>query len=190
MKGFTRDKKFIPMTDYKKVTRKSRDQTTKTQGVVIRKQRDERDIDFTESDKKTALDFIRRHPDATADNLSESTDIGGINGDFEDARLEIDRILKILLKEGEITESPNNPHAEFPRYRAVSQRGSDLEFRSESVTSKEKKSLQTINSMGHNLTLSSRLWDENSFSNNDLKNLQGWINTLQKNHDTLFRKLN
>jgi len=38
MKGFTRDKKFVPMTDYKKVTRKSRD--TKTKGVVIRKQRD------------------------------------------------------------------------------------------------------------------------------------------------------
>jgi len=37
MKGFTRDKKFIPMTDYKKVTRKSRDPKVKTQGVVIRK---------------------------------------------------------------------------------------------------------------------------------------------------------
>jgi len=35
MKGFTRDKKFIPMTDYKKVTRKSRDTKTKTQGVRL-----------------------------------------------------------------------------------------------------------------------------------------------------------
>ncbi len=35
MKGFTRDNKFIPMTDYKKVTRKSRDQKAKTQGVKI-----------------------------------------------------------------------------------------------------------------------------------------------------------
>jgi len=39
MKGFTRDNKFIPMTDYKKVTRKSRDTKEKTQGVVIRKSR-------------------------------------------------------------------------------------------------------------------------------------------------------
>ena len=39
MKGFTRDKKFIPMTDYKKVTRKSRDTKEKEKGVVIRKQR-------------------------------------------------------------------------------------------------------------------------------------------------------
>ena len=34
MKGFTKDHKFIPMTDYKKVTRKSRDQ--KTIGVRLR----------------------------------------------------------------------------------------------------------------------------------------------------------
>jgi len=40
MKGFTRDKKFIPMTEYKKVTRKSRDPKAKTQGVVIRKARE------------------------------------------------------------------------------------------------------------------------------------------------------
>jgi len=39
MKGFTRDHKFVPMTDYKKVTRKSRDPKAKTQGVKIRKQR-------------------------------------------------------------------------------------------------------------------------------------------------------
>jgi hypothetical protein len=38
MKGFTKDKKFIPMTDYKKV-RKSRDPKSKTKGVVIRKAR-------------------------------------------------------------------------------------------------------------------------------------------------------
>ena len=40
MKGFTRDHKFVPMTDYKKV-RKSRDTKTKTQGIIIeRKARD------------------------------------------------------------------------------------------------------------------------------------------------------
>jgi len=38
LKGFTKDKKFIPMTDYKKV-RKSRDLKANTQGVVIRKAR-------------------------------------------------------------------------------------------------------------------------------------------------------
>lgn len=37
MKGFTKDHKFIPMSDYKKVTRKSRDQSTKTEGVRFKK---------------------------------------------------------------------------------------------------------------------------------------------------------
>jgi hypothetical protein len=35
MKGFTKDHKFIPMTDYKKVTRKSRDPEVKSQGVRL-----------------------------------------------------------------------------------------------------------------------------------------------------------
>ncbi len=38
MKGFTRDNKFVPMTDYKKVTRKSRDPKAKTQGVRLKRQ--------------------------------------------------------------------------------------------------------------------------------------------------------
>jgi len=38
LKGFTRDGKFHPITDYKKGFRKSRDQTAKTQGVRIRKE--------------------------------------------------------------------------------------------------------------------------------------------------------
>ena len=37
MKGFTRNKKFIPMTEYKKVTRKSRDTNVKTQGIKIQR---------------------------------------------------------------------------------------------------------------------------------------------------------
>jgi len=41
MKGFTKDGKFHPITDYKKVTRKSRDQSTKSKGVKVeRKARD------------------------------------------------------------------------------------------------------------------------------------------------------
>ena len=44
MKGFTKDHKFIPMTDYKKVTRKSRDPEVKSQGIKIeRKVRDATD---------------------------------------------------------------------------------------------------------------------------------------------------
>lgn len=35
MKGFTRDGKFHPITDYKKGTRKSRDRKVKTQGVEV-----------------------------------------------------------------------------------------------------------------------------------------------------------
>jgi hypothetical protein len=38
-KGFTKDGKFHPITDYKKGIRKSRDQKAKTQGMMIRKQR-------------------------------------------------------------------------------------------------------------------------------------------------------
>jgi len=37
MKGFTRDHKFIPMTDYKKVTRKSRDSKTMSEGIRLRR---------------------------------------------------------------------------------------------------------------------------------------------------------
>ena len=40
MKGFTRDGKFHPITDYKGV-RKSRDQSSKTKGIVIRKNRNQ-----------------------------------------------------------------------------------------------------------------------------------------------------
>jgi len=39
MKGFTRDHKFHPISEYKKVTRKSRDQKEKTVGVRMKKQR-------------------------------------------------------------------------------------------------------------------------------------------------------
>ncbi len=37
MKGFTRDKKFVPMTDYKKVTRKSRNSQTISEGIRLRR---------------------------------------------------------------------------------------------------------------------------------------------------------
>ncbi len=37
MKGFTRDHKFVPMTDYKKVTRKSRDSKTMSEGIRLRR---------------------------------------------------------------------------------------------------------------------------------------------------------
>jgi len=37
LKGFTRDHKFVPMTDYKKVTRKSRDSQTKLEGIRLRR---------------------------------------------------------------------------------------------------------------------------------------------------------
>lgn len=40
MKGFTKDGKFHPITDYKKGIRKSRDKQTKTQGITIRKKID------------------------------------------------------------------------------------------------------------------------------------------------------
>lgn len=46
MKGFTKDGKFHPITDYKGV-RKSRDQSTKTEGVKIRKDRDVTYVGFS-----------------------------------------------------------------------------------------------------------------------------------------------
>ena len=55
-------------------------------------------------EKNTALDFIKRHPNATIDNLSESTDIG-----------DPDRIVAILELYGKVTT--DNPKDEFPQYR-------------------------------------------------------------------------
>ena len=66
MKGFTRDHKFVPMTDYKKVTTKSRDQHAKTQGVKIRKARISIEQKFSKADIQGGHDFfdnwICEHP--------------------------------------------------------------------------------------------------------------------------------
>lgn len=47
VKGFTKDHKFHPITQYKKGTRKSRDEKAKTKGIKIRKGRWDNDIDPT-----------------------------------------------------------------------------------------------------------------------------------------------
>ena len=64
MKGFTRDHKFVPMTDYKKVTRKSRDQSTKSIGVKVeRKKRNNSfkigDVVKYWDDEKGKITYIR-----------------------------------------------------------------------------------------------------------------------------------
>jgi len=63
MKGFTRDHKFVPMTDYKKV-RKSRDPKEKTQGIKIeRKKRNNSfkigDVVKYWDDEKGKITYIR-----------------------------------------------------------------------------------------------------------------------------------
>jgi len=60
------------------------------------------------AEKKTALDFIKRHPNATIDNLSESTDIG-----------DPDRIVALLELFGKVEENfdPKDKLKEFPQYR-------------------------------------------------------------------------
>ncbi len=75
MKGFTRDHKFVPMTDYKKITRKSRDPNVKTQGVVIRKQRIV--AEGRDTKKHISTEFI-----LAIDNLSRTLDRGkgGLKG--------------------------------------------------------------------------------------------------------------
>ncbi|MCP6727123.1 MAG: hypothetical protein KJI69_03805 [Patescibacteria group bacterium] len=51
MRGFTRDGTFHPITDYKKGTRKSRDQSTKSTGVKVeRKARDSLHCPFCKTD--------------------------------------------------------------------------------------------------------------------------------------------
>ena len=70
MKGFTRDKKFVPMTDYNKVTRKSRDPKVKTQGIKIeRKSRESIDT----KNLNQLLDEINR-------KSSEEIEYGNIGG--------------------------------------------------------------------------------------------------------------
>ncbi len=68
MKGFTRDKKFIPMTEYKKVTRKSRDSQTKLEGVRLR--RDKKipvyNTKVNVNDKRKAFKmWIVKHPEGS-----------------------------------------------------------------------------------------------------------------------------
>jgi len=60
MKGFMKDQKFHPMTQYKKV-RKSRDPEAKTQGVVIRKQRTI--TKTTDADRHDMVIFILQNTD-------------------------------------------------------------------------------------------------------------------------------
>ena len=164
MKGHMQDGKFHPHSEYKKGTRKSRDQKEKAEGVRLRRTDAQRmeikkaerlgeqafekglsnipagDPNVTELlkgrkvsndltipqlkawidgwhnaereleryEKDTALDFIKRHPDATVDNLSESTDIR-----------DPDRIVAILELYGKVTENfdPKDKLKEFPQYR-------------------------------------------------------------------------
>lgn len=160
MKGHMEKDGFHPHTEYKKGTRKSRDQKEKTQGVRLRRT-NEQNLQIENAfaigeqafedgksnvpagdknlndlfkrrkvgdpltipqlkawsdgwwngskklenyEKNTALDFIKRHPNATIDNLSESTDIG-----------DPDRIVAILELYGKVTT--DNPKDEFPQYR-------------------------------------------------------------------------
>ncbi len=72
MKGFTKNKKFIPMTDYKKVARKARD--TKTKGVVIRKSSDRDTFPDAILLKNNLESFNRNHSPQI-----EWTDVGGKN---------------------------------------------------------------------------------------------------------------
>jgi len=63
------------------------------------------------TDEETALDFIASHPDAIADNLLESTDIGGTTeGTLED----VETVLEKLEDDGKIIKFGDE---EFPKYR-------------------------------------------------------------------------
>jgi len=53
LKGFTKDHKFIPMTDYKKVTRKSRDPEVKTQGIRMKRRNQ-----FTSNEQKLLSKYL------------------------------------------------------------------------------------------------------------------------------------
>ena len=196
MKGHMQDGKFHPHTEYKKGTRKSRDQSTKTKGIKVeRKARDslhcpycktdlthhystisnkcpscrkdlshvelihgerkarKQEIDFRKADTKTALEFIRDHPNTTRDHLQESTDIGaGEDYKFEDADLEIQAILDTLEKEGKIFT--DNPDAEFVKYRI-------------------KVGRETSTNPRRDDYLKSEYWIENSYINHTIIGLEG-----------------
>jgi len=89
MKGFTRDKKFIPMTDYKKVTRKSRDQKEKTQGIRLKRKAKK---NLTNKDKQILRDWVKQNPNWTSiDDLPNEIFIPLVSsaGDNIDKRVEI-----------------------------------------------------------------------------------------------------
>jgi len=52
------------------------------------------------------------------------------------------------------------------------------------------KPLRIMNGMAENIKISARLWKDGNFSNNDLKNLQKWIDVLQREHDNLWKRIN
>lgn len=73
MKGFTKDGKFHPITDYKKGTRKSRDQKAKTQGV-IRKHR--RFDNLTRTESEALSDWLNKFFDKKGEQLSDREQMG------------------------------------------------------------------------------------------------------------------
>lgn len=81
----------------------------------------EENLEKHSQDTQTALDFIKEHPDSIADNLSESTDIGGLNNENSD--LEIDRILTELEQEDKIIKFGDE---EFPKYRIAEEVSSNV----------------------------------------------------------------
>ena len=103
MKGFMKDNKFHPITEYKKGTRKSRDQTVKMQGVKIeRKSRNfPQDIDeMTESEQEATLEIL---------NLLDDTKKGGLDEEGRELKKELESV-KRIRQVNEINKHADNYH--------------------------------------------------------------------------------
>jgi hypothetical protein len=121
MKGFTRDKKFVPMTDYKKVTRKSRDPEVKTQGIVIRKKIDqripERDSDLSiekinSFQKLLGSKFFKVNPANTVGKILGDVRLDGYSRTGLIVRVPVDPSDKSQVKEVDTWRLGNSFYAE------------------------------------------------------------------------------
>lgn len=97
MKGFTKDGKFHPITDYKKGTRKSRDQQVKLEGIKIRKAR----TITTDSTSDMAIEILEKTNDGDdLGNAHLSLVQGAVNDSLTEKGIDAFKKLHSEVKSG------------------------------------------------------------------------------------------